>query len=384
MKRSLGYLALCLALLLPGCSRDETKTPEEGGAENPSAPAGPPEENLPPLEGEPSVAVWSWEDVEVEVAKHKGKVVVLHVWATWNEDLNDPTYQGSETDRQRQMENLKRYGFDEFVRLKKLYRDEVVAISLNTDYNINTDQTPQMLTDKVLAFAKKRGANFQHGVSTVPEEQLQQQLGIIGTPAALVYDKKGELRRTFFHDEKPYSYREDVIPLVEKLIKEEFKPAEEGANEAGAGDEVNVTMGTWQDLQQMVADAKGRVVVVDLWTTQCTPCLKEFPNLVKLHNERREDVACFSFNLDYVGLRKPEELKENVLAMLQQLESTLPNMMSTEKDEAVYARIDSYAVPIVEVYDRQGKLRKRFNEDQGEFTYEKDILPLVEKLIQEK
>jgi hypothetical protein len=41
-------------------------------------------------------------------------------------------------------------------------------------------------------------------------------------------------------------------------------------------------------------------------------------------------------------------------------------------------------VPIVEVYDRAGQLRKRINGDAGQFTYEKDILPLVETLIAEK
>jgi hypothetical protein len=88
--------------------------------------------------------------------------------------------------------------------------------------------------------------------------------------------------------------------------------------------------------------------------------------------------------MDYVGQGKPEELKAGVLGVLKDLNATLPNVMSSEKDEAVYAQIDSYSVPVVEVYDRAGQLRKRFNEDQGEFTYEKDILPLVETLIAEK
>ena len=383
MKRSLGYLALFLVFLVPGCSDDEQAPPEEN-VEKPSAPTEPVEEDLgPPLEGEPTVAVWDWSQTLEAVHQHQGKVVVLHVWATWNEDLDDPAHQGAEGDRERQMENLKLYGFEEFVRMKKLLRDDVVTISLNTDYNVNTGETPDRLQEKVLDFARERGANFQHGVSSIPEEQLQEQLEIIGTPAALVFDKKGELRQTFFHDEEPFSYRKDVIPLVKTLIKEEYTPPAGGGEKADKN-EVSVKMGTWKDMQTMVAGAKGRVVVVDLWSTQCGPCLKEFPNLVKLHNERKKDVACFSFNMDYIGKGKPEDLKGDVLAVLKPLNATLPNVMSTEKDEAVYAQIDSYAVPVVEVYDRTGKLRKRFNEDQGEFTYEKDILPLVKELIAEK
>jgi thiol-disulfide isomerase/thioredoxin len=134
----------------------------------------------------------------------------------------------------------------------------------------------------------------------------------------------------------------------------------------------------------MVAEAKGRVVVVDLWSTQCGPCIKEFPNLVKLHNERSADVACVSFNMDYTGRGKPEDAKPTVLTELKRQKSTLPNVMSSEKDDNIYAKIDWYAIPVVQVYDRTGKLRKQFDDSQGGFTYAKDVLPLVETLIEEK
>ena len=42
------------------------------------------------------------------------------------------------------------------------------------------------------------------------------------------------------------------------------------------------------------------------------------------------------------------------------------------------------SIPIVEVYDTDGTLRQRFDESQGSFTYVKDVLPLIEKLVTER
>jgi thiol-disulfide isomerase/thioredoxin len=292
------------------------------------------------------------------------------------------------------MELLKRYGFDEFVRMKRLHRDDIVAISLNTDYNYdNQDQPPESLKDKVLAFVKDHGANFQHGISSVLEGELQEELEIIGTPATLVFDKQGELRHKFFHedeDEEPYSYREDVIPLALKLAAEKDTPTEskpdagKPGEKTANGDAVSVEIQDWKGLQQKVAEAKGRVVVVDLWSTQCPPCLREYPNLVKLHNERKADVACLSFNMDYTGKGKPEDKSDIVLEALKGLKSNLPNVMSSEGDDAIYAKINAFSIPVVQVYDRKGTLRKQFDESVGEFTYAKDVLPFVETLIEEK
>lgn len=392
MKHSFYCSLFLLTLVFLGCG--DEKTPSEDNADAPPTEAEPAPEDLgPPLPGEPSVEVWNWEQTLEAVHKHPGKVVVLHIWATWNEDLNDPANEGPE-DRRRQMELLKRYGFDEFVRMKKLNREDVIAISLNTDYNYdNQDKPPESHKEGVMKFVKEHGANFQHGISSVLEGDLQEELEIVGTPATLVFDKKGELRHKFFHedeDEEPYSYREDVIPAVEKLIKEEYTakaPEPMGADPAENAekkDSVSVEIRDWKGLQEMVADAKGKVVVVDLWSTQCEPCIKEFPNLVKLYNERNSDVACLSFNMDYTGKGNPEDNREIVLEVLKLKKSNLPNVMSSEKDDEIYKKIGAFSIPVVQVYDRQGQLRKQFDESTGEFTYAKDVLPFVETLVREK
>jgi thiol-disulfide isomerase/thioredoxin len=41
-------------------------------------------------------------------------------------------------------------------------------------------------------------------------------------------------------------------------------------------------IGSWDDLQKIVKSHKGKVVVVDMWSTWCEPCKKELPELALL------------------------------------------------------------------------------------------------------
>jgi hypothetical protein len=54
-------------------------------------------------------------------------------------------------------------------------------------------------------------------------------------------------------------------------------------------------------------------------------------------------------------------------------------------DTELWDQIDLSSVPAVYVFDQTGKEIKRFDNDNAEteFTYENDVTPLVESLLQE-
>ena len=148
---------------------------------------------------------------------------------------------------------------------------------------------------------------------------------------------------------------------------------------------------TWDETQKLVAAQKGKVVVLDLWSTYCAPCMREFPHLVELHTQHKDDVACLAMNLNYAGLNDepPESFRDVVLQFLEKQGAEFPNIISKDPDLEVFETIDLASIPAVYVYDRRGKLVKRFDNDdiqgsEDEFTYERDVLPLVRKLIREK
>jgi thiol-disulfide isomerase/thioredoxin len=144
---------------------------------------------------------------------------------------------------------------------------------------------------------------------------------------------------------------------------------------------------SWDQTQKRREKFRGKVVVLDVWSTFCQPCVREFPNLVNLQDRLGEKVACISFNTDYTGAKDepPESFRKNVLAFLTTQQAHLLNVLSSDPNEEFFDKIRLGGPPAVFVYDRQGKLVKRFDNSQvpkvPEFTYKRDVLPLVERLL---
>lgn len=154
---------------------------------------------------------------------------------------------------------------------------------------------------------------------------------------------------------------------------------ERQATAAAAGD-VELSILSFDEIGELIAGKRGKVVVMDAWSTSCPPCLKDFHNLVELHKEYGPDtLACISLSFDYEGIGQPEDVRELVLSFLRSQGATFDNVMSNEESDALYRKFKLNSVPAVFVYDRDGKLRERFV-DEG--AYEQ-VRPLVAELIQE-
>lgn len=153
---------------------------------------------------------------------------------------------------------------------------------------------------------------------------------------------------------------------------------------------VTARLASWQETQQLIASHKGKVVVLDAWSTWCSPCVAEFPGLVKLHEAYPADVACISLNCNFTGSEDepPDAARGEIEAFLAKQRAQFDNLISTEPDHKLFELLDAAAIPVVRVYDRTGKLRKQFDNDENEygdegFSYDKHIVPLVEQLLRE-
>ncbi len=149
---------------------------------------------------------------------------------------------------------------------------------------------------------------------------------------------------------------------------------------------VTVEPKTWAETQTLIESLKGKIVVVDVWSTACEPCLREFPNLVTLQNEHPQDVVCIGFNCDFAGIRKkpPEFYRERVLKALTERDAKIINVMCTEPADELFVTLKIDSIPAVFLYNRDGQLVQTFDNQTnqgGEFTYAADVLPAVENLL---
>lgn len=147
-----------------------------------------------------------------------------------------------------------------------------------------------------------------------------------------------------------------------------------------ADDEVALRVAGVEELEQLLAEYRGQVVLVDFWATWCLPCVEQFPHTVALYREHQaRGLAVISVSMNELD-EQPE-----VLAFLKRQNATFPNLLSKYGGgtEAVDAFGLPGSVPYYRVYDRSGELRHEFGVDplaEKQFTAE-DIDKAIEELL---
>jgi len=150
---------------------------------------------------------------------------------------------------------------------------------------------------------------------------------------------------------------------------------------------VDVALVDHEGLLAAIAAHRGKVVVLDCWSTSCPPCVKEFPRLVALAAAHPDDVACLSLSFDYEGIGTPEEVLPPVREFLASVGAgRVVNMLTREDADAMYRKLGLDSVPAVYVYGPDGMLARRFDDDDATkrlgrpFTYD-DVAETVRDLL---
>ncbi len=157
---------------------------------------------------------------------------------------------------------------------------------------------------------------------------------------------------------------------------------------ATSASELKIDILDWDQTQAIVADHPGKVVVFDLWSTSCPPCLRELPGLVALQDKYPESVVCVSVSLDFDGDPKipPSQLEPSIREVLEQVKAhKVRNVLLSTSYDDLFKVIEHQSMPIAYIFDQTGKRVVMFpdRKDPVEFTYAGDITPAVEKLLAE-
>lgn len=139
----------------------------------------------------------------------------------------------------------------------------------------------------------------------------------------------------------------------------------------------------YKDWQKVISSYKGKILVIDMWATWCSSCLKRFPHMVEMSNTYEDKGVKFISLL----LEDPEEPEAivNAKKFLIKQKAGFDHYFMNENIMASFEKLDLLGIPTVFIYSKLGKLTYRLTGDNPnkQFT-EKDIENAINKLLEDK
>jgi thiol-disulfide isomerase/thioredoxin len=142
---------------------------------------------------------------------------------------------------------------------------------------------------------------------------------------------------------------------------------------------------TRAEFEALLAQKKGKVVLVDCWATWCLPCVEQLPHSVELAMSHGDKLTVVALSFD------DPESADQVRKALEGAGAAATGVVCLQCKSGTSSKsfdafeIASGALPHYKLYDRTGKLRQTFELDplaKQQFTLA-DIDAAVEKLLTE-
>lgn len=122
-----------------------------------------------------------------------------------------------------------------------------------------------------------------------------------------------------------------------------------------------ITLARVATVESLLRDARGKVVVLNIWATWCAPCVAEMPNFIKFYNAYKDKgVAFLSVSADdpagadtqLRGFQRSKGIPFPIYVLEERDPDALGNVLKTEL---------SGALPVTLLYARDGTLKKEWD-----------------------
>jgi thiol-disulfide isomerase/thioredoxin len=129
-----------------------------------------------------------------------------------------------------------------------------------------------------------------------------------------------------------------------------------------------------EEIHAIVDANAGNVVIVNFWASWCPPCLEEFPDIIQVYNEKREQ----GVNVLAVSMNMADEMPD-IQAFLEDFQPPFEIRVASAVDASFYDGVVSPwfgEIPITLVFDTSGELASyhRSTVTYEELTAEVDAL----------
>jgi len=132
-----------------------------------------------------------------------------------------------------------------------------------------------------------------------------------------------------------------------------------------------------EDYNKIISSLKGEVVMVNFWATWCSPCRKEFPDLVKLYNTYKEK----DFNLIFVSFDDESELNSEVIPFLKKNGVDFKSYIVTMSNpDAIILSFDSnweMGIPTTYLLDKEGEKKWKALGSRKYEEFEAEVQKLI-------
>ena len=160
---------------------------------------------------------------------------------------------------------------------------------------------------------------------------------------------------------------------------------EPASSQAGAlvGDDVKARIVDRAQFDELIADRRGQVVLVDFWADWCEPCITNLPHVIEQASRLKER----GLAVVLVNVNAPEAAERTIAFLKSQQAGVATNLISQYDGAAksMTAFEIPSGLPCYRLYDRQGTLRHTFTVDpaaERQFTLQ-DLYAAVEQLLAE-
>ena len=140
-------------------------------------------------------------------------------------------------------------------------------------------------------------------------------------------------------------------------------------------DSTDITSIDQNELNSLIKNREGKLLLINIWATWCVPCREEFPDLVKLSKLYQNELDLVAISVDFI-----EDIETKIKPFLKQNKVEFPVYLNGFKNDEqlinYFSKAWNGAIPATFIYNQQGR-KAKFLEGKHSF---KSFSSLIEKL----